>query len=98
MTNITISREDGSTKGRYVARVDGIAEEGELTFTKVNPKLIIADHTFAPDAMRGLGVAKALVERLIADARAGEYRIIPLCPYVKAQYSKHPEWADVMQG
>lgn len=21
---------------------------------------------------------------------------MPLCPYVKAQYRKHPEWADVM--
>lgn len=98
MTDIAISREDGPTKGRYVARVPGITDVAELTFSKVNPKLIIADHTGVPDSMAGKGVAKALVERLISDARAGGYRIIPLCPYVKSQYLRHPEWADVMQG
>lgn len=29
-------------------------------------------------------------------ARKNDFKIIPICPYVKAQYRKHPEWADVM--
>ena len=45
--------------------------------------------------MRGMGVAKALVERLIADARSEGFKIFALCPYVKAQFDRHPEWADV---
>jgi uncharacterized protein len=98
VTNLTISREMTPTKGRYVGRVDGIAEEAELTLSRASATLVIADHTFAPDSMRGMGVAKALVEQLIADARAEGFKIIPLCPYVKAQYQRHPEWADVMQG
>lgn len=93
-----ISREMTPTKGRYVARVDGIAEEAELTFSRASPTLVIADHTLAPDSMRGMGVARALVDRLIADARSEGFRIIPLCPFVKAQYARHPEWSDVMQG
>jgi GCN5-related N-acetyltransferase len=24
------------------------------------------------------------------------FKIIPICPYVQAQYKRHPEWADVM--
>lgn len=75
------------SKGRYVARIDGIDGEAELTYSRVNEHLIIADHTFAPDTMRGTGVARALVERLVADARAQGFRIIPLCPFVKAQYA-----------
>jgi hypothetical protein len=47
--------------------------------------------------MRGTGAAKALVERLISDARAEGFKIVPLCPYVKSQYDRHPEWSDVMQ-
>jgi len=62
MAEVTITREDSPTKGRYVARVAGIDGEGELTFSKVNPQLIIADHTFVPDAFRGMGVARALAE------------------------------------
>ncbi|WP_420335773.1 GNAT family N-acetyltransferase [Roseibium sp.] len=94
----TITYERDGAKGRYVASVDGIEEPAELTFSIVNDHLIIADHTGVPDAMRGMGVGKALVEHLVADAREKQIRIVPLCPYVNAQRQKHPEWADVFQG
>jgi predicted GNAT family acetyltransferase len=97
MADIRIERELTPTKGRYVGRIAGVDGEAELTFSRTSPTLIIADHTFAPDSMRGMGAASALVQRLIADARAEGFKIIPLCPYVKAQYQRHPEWADVMQ-
>jgi len=45
--------------------------------------------------MRGQGVATALVERLVADARREGFRIVPLCPFVKAQFDRHPEWSDL---
>jgi predicted GNAT family acetyltransferase len=38
----------------------------------------------------------ALVERLISDARGEGFRIVPICPYLRAQYERHPEWRDVM--
>ena len=99
MTDITITRTDTPSKAAYEARIAGIEESGELTISKVSDTLIIADHTYAPDAMRGMGVAKALVDRLIADARAAGQKIIPLCPYVKAQSIKHKDdWADVIQA
>ena len=98
MAEVTITRELTETKGRYVGRIDGIDGEAELTFSRASPTLVIADHTLAPDSMRGMGAARALVLRLIADARAEGFKIFPLCPYVKAQYQRHPEWADVMQG
>ena len=44
----------------------------------------------------GIDADAALVDRLIADARAEGLRIIPLCPYVRARYVKHPDWQDVM--
>lgn len=98
MAEVEITRELTATKGRYSARVAGVEGEAELTLSRAGDKLVIADHTFAPDSMRGMGVAKALVERLIADARAEGFKIVPLCPYVKAQYQRNPQWSDVMQG
>jgi len=94
---VQISYEDKGHKGRYIARIDGIDEEGELAISKVSDVLVIADHTYAPDALRGTGAASALVSALIADARAKGYRVVPLCPYVRAQSQKHPEWSDVIQ-
>jgi len=98
MADVTITREDNPTKGRYVAKVAGIEGEGELTYSRVNPTLIIADHAGVPDSFRGKGVAKALVQRLVDDARAQGVKIIPLCPYVNAERRKHPEWSDIFQG
>ena len=96
MSEIAIIREDGERHGRYVARVAGIDAEAELTYTHRGPGLISADHTGAPEALRGTGAAAALVDYLVADARASGFRIIPLCPYVRARYEKHPDWRDVM--
>lgn len=97
-TSPDITLEQDGSKGRYVAKVDGIIEPAELTFSIVNEHLIIADHTGVPDSMRGMGVGKALVERLVDDARRKQVKIVPLCPYVNAQRRKHPEWADVFQA
>ena len=46
-------------------------------------------------------VAKDLIQKCreyrdSADARAQGFRIIPLCPYVRSRYEKHPDWQDVM--
>jgi uncharacterized protein len=98
MPEVQISRTDTTTKARYAATVAGVEGEGELTLAKVSETLIIADHTGVPDSMRGLGVAGALVARLIADARAAGQRIVPLCPFVRAQAMRNrSDWADVIQ-
>ena len=98
MAEMTIAKETTPTKGRYAAHIEGVDGEAELTFSRTSPTLVIADHTFAPDSMRGMGAAKALVDRLIADARSEGFKINPLCPYVNGQFLRHPEWADVMQA
>jgi len=93
---ITIRLEDGETKGRWVATVEGVAGEGEMTFSRMSPRSIIVDHTGVPDAMAGMGVAKALYRNLVAEAREKGFKFVPLCPYVKAQLEKHPEDRDVV--
>ncbi len=96
MSKITITKEDDGHRGRYVAKVDGIDGEGELTFTHQGAGLNSADHTGVPEAFKGTGAAAALVDHLIAEARREGFKIIPYCPYVRARYEKHPEWRDVM--
>lgn len=95
MAGIEITRQESAAQGRYAGRIAGVDGEAELTYLRKGPKLVIADHTLAPDSMRGMGVGKALVERLIADARAEGFRIVPKCPFVKAQFERHPEWSDL---
>lgn len=98
MSEPIISREDGPTKGRYVALVDGIDAEAELTYSRAGPKLIIADHTSVPDVFRGRGIGRLLATRMVEDARGEGVKIFALCPFVNAERTKHPEWADVFQN
>lgn len=94
---LKITLEDTGSKGRYVARLPGVAEEAEMTFSRANEKLIIVDHTGVPDSMAGKGVGKALAQNVIEEARTKGFKIIPLCPFLKAQADRHPEWSDVIQ-
>jgi uncharacterized protein len=97
MSELKIHRDDGPVHGRYVATCDGSDARAELTYTRIKPRLLSADHTSVPDALRGKGVGLALIERLVADSRAAGSKIIPRCPYVNAEQKKHPHWRDVLQ-
>ena len=93
---ITITHSESESRGRYEARVEGREGSGELTYSRVSPTKIIADHTGVDDSLRGTGVARALVERLVADARSRGITIVPQCSYVLAQFRRNPDWSDVM--
>ena len=93
---VRIEKQESGRRGRYVGRIDGVDGEAQLVFTVRGPGLISADHTEAPESMRGTGAALALVEHMVADARAAGFKVVPVCPYVQAQYRKHPDWSDVM--
>ena len=92
-----IRLEDGETKGRYVYQADG-GPEAFLTFSKAGATRIIIDHTEVPDFYRGQGTGLKLVERAVADARAQGKTIVPLCPFANAQFRRHEEWSDVLDG
>ncbi|MFD1881235.1 GNAT family N-acetyltransferase [Paracoccus pacificus] len=95
MSEVKITREDHGDSGRYVAHIDGIAAEGEITFTKPAPGILSANHTGVPEEMSGKGVANALLNFLLDDARKNGFRIIPVCPFIRKQYARHPEWSDL---
>ena len=93
-----ISYTETGSKARYSATLPGVDGEAELTTSRVSATLIIADHTYVPDTMRGTGMGRALVERLVADARARGERIVPLCPFVRGYAQRHAaDLADVIQ-
>lgn len=89
-----ITREDNGNRGAYYAPVEGSEKRAELTWV-ARGGARIADHTFTPPEARGKGIALKLVEALVADAKSDGFTIVPQCPYVEAQFRKHPEWADV---
>ena len=92
---IAITRTDETNRGAYQAELPDAGRPAVLTWRALGP-LRIADHTFVPPEMRGLGVAQLLVEALVADAREQGFKIVPQCSYVEALFRRHPEWADLL--
>lgn len=48
-------------------------------------------HTEVDEAFAGKGFAKVLLENVVGHARENKLMIAPLCPYVHAQFRRHPE-------
>jgi predicted GNAT family acetyltransferase len=94
MEGLTITRHDHATGGEYRAHVPGSSAVGRLTWVD-SGGVKVADHTLVPPEIGNLGVAARLVERMVADARAEDFKIRPLCSYVVVAFKRHPEWADV---
>ena len=92
--DMEITHEETGSHGRYRAQLDG--HEAEMTYSRASPKLIIIDHTGVPDALRGKGVGQALALHAVEDARSGGWKIMPLCPFFRAQAMRHTEWRDVV--
>lgn len=96
MTNtLAITYTDETTHGAYRADVEGSDKQAELTW-QARGTARIADHTYTPPEARGKGIAQALVEAMVADAREKDFTIVPQCPYVEALFRRHPEWSDVL--
>ncbi|SIQ18175.1 hypothetical protein SAMN05880590_102451 [Rhizobium sp. RU35A] len=91
-----IIEDNDASGGRYHATIDG--STAEMTFSRTSPSLIIIDHTLVPDALRGKGVGQALALHAVEAARAGGWKIIPLCPFFKAQLERHPDWQDILKS
>ena len=49
------------------------------------------DHTLVEKRGEGKGLAKELLNAMVAYAREHHYKVRPLCPYVDAQFRKNAE-------
>ncbi|MGX7925014.1 GNAT family N-acetyltransferase [Tsuneonella sp. HG094] len=92
---IEITHEGNEAHGEYRAIVPGSNEVGRLTW-RARGDARVADHTLVPPEIGGQGVAAALVDALVRDAREQGFTIVPQCSYVDAQFRRHPEWADLL--
>ena len=65
---------------------------------KILPEVIKVYHTLVNADHQGKGYAKKLFTHLVDYARGNKLKITPICEYVHAQFSAHPElFADVWQ-
>jgi predicted GNAT family acetyltransferase len=95
MSELDIQQTETESGGRYFVTVSG--HEAEMTYSRAGEKIIIIDHTGVPSELGGQGVGTELVLKAVEDARRHGRKIVPLCPFAKAQFEKHAEWKDVLR-
>jgi predicted GNAT family acetyltransferase len=78
---------------RYELPVDG--EVAIVTYNLSSPNLMITE-TLVPERLEGQGIASRLAKHVLADAKARDLLILPVCPFFSAYLKKHPEHADVV--
>ncbi len=84
----------GNVKGEIQLFSDD-KKAGKMDISVIGSKLTVY-HTEVSDEFEGRGFAKILLERLVGYAREHDLKIVPLCPYVHAQFKRHPdEYNDI---
>jgi uncharacterized protein len=77
--------EDGKPVGSMIVFISG--------------HTVKAIHTEVDPAQEGKGIAHQLLDAMVAHARENNLQVSPLCPYVLAQFRRHPErYADLWVG
>lgn len=66
-----------------------------VTYNLSAPNLMITE-TLVPERLEGRGIASRLAKHVLADAKARELLILPVCPFFAAYLQKHPDHADVV--
>lgn len=89
-----IRHQASGHRGAFVWIEDG-RRLAEMTYTVAGSRVII-DHTQMDEALRGKGVGAKLVHAAVEWARAGNTRLLPLCPFAKSVFDKTPEYSDVL--
>jgi uncharacterized protein len=88
MKEIELKLESGG-KGAFF-----IEEEGERIaemVISISGKNLTVYHTEVSDKLKGQGVASKLLSTMVEYARKQNLKVIALCPYVTAQFTRHPE-------
>lgn len=74
---------------------DGGEKIGEMVVA-INNSTLTVYHTEVDENQGGKGYAKQLLDTMVAHARENNLKVIALCPYVHAQFKRHPEaYSDI---
>ncbi len=81
-------------KGAFVIE-DGGERVAEMEIGISGNNLVVY-HTEVAEELKGQGIAKDLLSKMVEYARHHHLKVVPLCPYVSAQFNKHPDqYADI---
>jgi len=96
MNDVSLTLND-QKKGAFVIK-EGEKQLGEMVVSISGNNLTVYHTEVVPEA-EGKGLAKKMLQEMVDYARKNSLKVIPLCPYVHAQFKRHPaDYADLWQA
>ncbi len=93
-----VQHEGDDKKARFFIEADG-KRIAVIEYVYAGTDKFIIEHTEVDPAHEGKGLGKQLVTAAVDFAREQDMKIIPLCPYANAVFSKSPDvYKDVWFG
>jgi hypothetical protein len=93
VTEVSLRLNENGDGAFYLT--DGAREIAEMVINVTKPNLTVY-HTEVLPEMEGNGLAKMMLDAMVDYARKNDLRVIPLCPYVHAQFKRHSkDYADI---
>lgn len=80
---------DARNQGAFIVTDEG-EQLGEMALAISGEDLIVYHTEVSPKA-EGKGLAKQMLNAMVSYAREHHLKVIPLCPYVHAQFKRHPQ-------
>lgn len=79
----------------FFAKVKG--GMAQLTYERMGEKRLDFKETHVPEASRGMGVARHLIESALAYAKERDIMVKPSCPVVQSVIKKSEEYQHLVQ-
>jgi predicted GNAT family acetyltransferase len=76
-------------RGAFVIE-EGSEKIAEMAVAVIGGNLVVY-HTEVSDKLKGQGVASKLLSEMVEYAQKNSLKVVPLCPYVLAQFKRHPD-------
>ena len=67
----------------------------EISFGSSDKHKIYIHHTAVNPELKGQGVGKELVNKVVELARKQHKKVVPICSFAVREFEKHPEYSDV---
>jgi predicted GNAT family acetyltransferase len=80
---------DSNRRGAFVIEQNE-TRLAEMAIAIIGENLIVY-HTEVKEQLQGQGIAGKLLEQMVGYARTNNLKVVPLCPYVLAQFKRHTE-------
>ena len=93
--NKTINHIKTNKGGSFVWEENNV-KRAEIIYLQSSENLMVIEHTEVDPTLKGKGIGKKLLGKLVNFVRQNQIKVIPLCPFAKATFERTPEWQDVL--